>query len=302
MRTSLRRLIVVRISGGLGNQLFQYACARSLAKENKAGIVLDISGYQDYRLHKYCLDKYRISICGCIRSRLVSAILRKLLVWMEATISRNSIFKDLVVTIDDERDSRLFGCFSRTRIISLDGYFQSSVFFESAREVLIKELGKPKTLEQETRKIAKDISESNAVSVHIRRGDYLSDSNANAIHGVCTYGYYRRAYRIIKERDPSISVFIFSDDIEWCKDNVQDVLSDHAGCIRFIEHTDSNTNHDDLYLMSLCKHNILANSTFSWWGAWLGNKVSRIVVAPNEWFAAAEKKDEHPGLKEWLRV
>lgn len=123
------------------------------------------------------------------------------------------------------------------------------------------------------------IKSCNAVSLHIRRGDYISNATTNTIHGTCNLDYYKRAVEYIKKNSVSPIFFIFSDDIDWVKDNLH-LNEKHY----YIDWNNADTNYEDMRLMSLCKHNVIANSSFSWWGAWLNNNPKKIVIAPQKWF------------------
>jgi len=126
---------------------------------------------------------------------------------------------------------------------------------------------------------AERISAVNAVCVHIRRGDYVSNPTTNQFHGNCSLEYYRPAMGImaLKVEDPNY--FIFSDDPEWASDSLKG-----ASSMTTVDHNKADRNYEDLRLMSLCKHHIIANSTFSWWGAWLCKYTGKIVIAPRRWF------------------
>jgi hypothetical protein len=128
--------------------------------------------------------------------------------------------------------------------------------------------------------IAQEIAVVNSVSLHIRRGDYASNPKTLSTHGTCSLAYYKEAIRKIIERVESPHLFVFSDDIDWARDNLNIDLP-----IRYVDHNRDSESFNDMRLMSLCRHHIIANSSFSWWGAWLNPHEDKIVVAPNNWFA-----------------
>jgi hypothetical protein len=128
--------------------------------------------------------------------------------------------------------------------------------------------------------LVEQISKVNAVSLHVRRGDYVQNAKTNANHGVCSLDYYRAAIQNILERVEAPSFFIFSDDIPWVKEHL--VLD--IPC-RYVDHNQGVESYNDMRLMSLCRHHIIANSSFSWWGAWLNPDPQKIVIAPQKWFA-----------------
>ena len=122
-----------------------------------------------------------------------------------------------------------------------------------------------------------------AVSLHVRRGDYVSDPKTKAILGVCSLDYYRAAIAHIAERIESPAFFVFSDDIAWAKANLEIPFP-----CEYVDHNQGQQSYNDMHLMSLCKHHIIANSSFSWWGAWLNPRKDKIVIAPENWFANNE--------------
>ncbi len=120
---------------------------------------------------------------------------------------------------------------------------------------------------------------ANTVSLHIRRGDYVSNPHTNSIHGTCSLQYYQQALQLIEQKYPKLNLFVFSDDPEWTQAHIQ---SSHP--MVFVNHNGSETAHEDLHLMSLCQHNIIANSSFSWWAAWLNQYPDKIICYPDPWF------------------
>jgi hypothetical protein len=156
-----------------------------------------------------------------------------------------------------------------------DGYWQNEKYFVDIREELLETFKIADTPSEPCSSYMDMIKRKNAVSIHIRRGDYAENPKVKKIHGVLSRDYYTEAIRLIKQQKPEPVFFFFSDDIEWCKLNLPE-----SGV--FVENT---SDLEDLYLMSLCKNNIIANSSFSWWGAWLNEDPEKIVVAPRQWFA-----------------
>ena len=124
------------------------------------------------------------------------------------------------------------------------------------------------------------IADSNSVSIHIRRGDYVADPTMYTSHGTCDIDYYNRCVESLTEKVKDTSFFVFSDDPQWSRDSLK--LQYPA---IFVDHNDMEHGYEDMRLMSQCKHNIIANSSFSWWGAWLNNNENKIVLAPEKWFA-----------------
>ena len=145
--------------------------------------------------------------------------------------------------------------------------------------------------------IAAQIPAVNAVSLHIRRGDYVSDAKAAATHGLCSIDYYQEAIRYISSKTPDPHFFIFSDDIEWAKENL------HIDCHhQYINQNHGSESYNDMRLMSMCRHHIIANSSFSWWGAWLNPSSNKLIITPNNWFARNEKPTSDLIPSTWIAI
>lgn len=175
------------------------------------------------------------------------------------------------------------------------GCFQSYKYFEEYRELILQEFNfSMKSLSEKTKELADVINRCESVCIHVRRGDYLNGYYYELLGKVCNKDYYKRAVEIIKENVNNPCFFVFSDDLDYVKANLK---MENAVSVSFNRYNDS---WQDMYLMSICKHNIIANSTFSWWGAWLNKNPNKIVVAPNRWFA--DKTDDEIIPTGWLRI
>ena len=287
-------MIISRLIGGLGNQMFQYAAGRSLAVANNCELKLDISGFENYTLHNgYELDVFNIK-AGIANSKEVSR-----LVSTQSRLMR-FIYKKLRL----KRNTHLLengfafnsNFFDVKPPIYIDGYWQSYKYFESIEPQLRQEFSLKSPLSELNLKISKKISSVNAVSVHVRRGDYVSNKQTNSVHGVCSLDYYRAAIQSIIGRVENPVFFIFSDDIAWVKDN----LAISSGAV-YVDHNSGRQSYNDMYLMSLCQHHIIANSSFSWWGAWLGSNPNKIVISPKQWFINDTITDDLIP-KSWVRL
>jgi hypothetical protein len=178
----------------------------------------------------------------------------------------------------------------------LDGYFQSEKYFVEMKEILRDEFSLVDQLPKKYSLLDEKIKSINSVAIHVRRGDYLSNKDTLRIHGVCSIDYYTNAINLIKERVSDPIFYIFSDDINWVKNNLD--LPENS------EFIDGNENRPeiDLTLMMSCKHFIIANSSFSWWGAWLSSFESKVVIAPTPWFDDANYVAEDIYSKQWIRL
>ena len=175
------------------------------------------------------------------------------------------------------------------------GYFQSYKYFENCSSIIRKEFQfSLDTMSERTRNVARIIDKCNSVSVHVRRGDYLNGYYYELLGKVCDMNYYKRAIDIMRRKVLDPHFFVFSDDPDFISDSFE------LGDMEFISFNRGKDSWQDMYLMSRCKHNIIANSTFSWWGAWLNNNSNKIVIAPDRWFA--DKMDDEIIPPEWLRI
>jgi len=268
-------MIIVKIIGGLGNQMFQYAYAKSL-QERGNNVKIDLSAFETYILHGgYQLDKYNIDLECTIneenniyyQNSLLNKVLKKLKFYKDKTIQEQSLLydKSLLNVKDDNY---------------INGYFQSEKYFKNIRDSLIEQFTIKQGVSDYTNKIKAAILDSkNSCSIHIRRGDFTSPTNSK-IHGTCDLEYYKKAINFVNNKFDSVKYFIFSDDINWCKENLK--LDNSI----YLDSEEKRIPHEDIYLMSLCNHNIIANSSFSWWGAWLNKNDEKIVIAPKRWFAS----------------
>ncbi len=286
----------VKIHYGLGNQLFQYAFAKSLSIHKGEAVKLDHSFFSSSNYidgdspRTYKLDLYDISLKtasdeetlhfrkpGFFRRRINTAV--ELI-----TPQYSSLYRE-----------RSFGfephAFSMKRAKYYHGYWQDEAYFKNIRSILLEELTLKTVPPIEYSKKLSELSNCNSVCVHVRRGDYLTSNFAFSTIGVLDVGYYRQAMDLIKKRTNSPIFYIFSDDILWCKENFGNEKN-----ILFIDPTIYGLDHEDLRLMSKCKHHIIANSSFSWWGAWLANKIDQMVVAPANWYKSGQLRNLPP---EW---
>lgn len=269
-------MIIVNLKGGTGNQLFQYALARHLALKNNDTLKLDIDGlaranitgdiYRPFALKAFNIVKEVASPDEVQQLKYPYGIISKAWRWFRFKILRrtNIFFDAQVLTwIGD---------------IYLDGYWQSPLYFEEIRNILLQELTLAEPLSQAAAMYAKQIKASNAVSLHVRRGDYIKNPRVQKEFGICTEAYYEKAITHITAQVTNPTYFVFSDDIKWVRNNL--LLGEQVVYVKDQNLTDT----EELFLMSLCKHNIIANSSFSWWGAWLNQNNAKIVIAPTPWF------------------
>lgn len=284
-------MIAIELIGGLGNQMFQYAAAKALALHHNEDILIDKRLFASYELHNYSLNHFNIKALFLEEKIVFNPSFSDR---VKAVISGKKIFKKY-----QEDDLSYDESFFKTphRNIYLKGYFQSEKYFIRYEDQIRKEFEITAPLKQQTFDMLNVIGSVNSVSLHIRRGDYVTNSEANAVHGTCDLNYYHRAIDSINKKIENAVFFIFSDDIDWAKQNLKTINKTY-----FVDFNDASTNYEDIKLMSNCKHNIIANSSFSWWGAWLNLNKGKIVIAPKKWFNtdAHNSKDILP--ESWLKI
>jgi hypothetical protein len=277
-------MVIVKLMGGLGNQLFQYAAARRIAFINNVPLKLDISGFEVYKLHKYSLRAFNIQEMFASAEEINAlkheeqGLIKVLLT--KTKKGRHSLDVPYVKEKHFQFDPDIL---KLKAPVYLDGYWQSEKYFKDIEDIIRREFTVKARSDEKNEKMAGEIAAASAVSLHIRRMDYITDKNTNQILGTCSMDYYSRAIEKILKKVANPHFFVFSDDAEWIMENMKiDALS------TFVIHNGPDKNYEDLRLMSLCKHNVIANSTFSWWGSWLNSNPEKIVYCPSQWFKAKE--------------
>jgi hypothetical protein len=253
-----QKIITVRLRGGLGNQMFQYAYGRKVSLRDMAALKLDKS--------------------------LLQRRLRQILI---GTTPREYELGEFNIKAELTK---------RANKNYLDGFWQSEKYFKDIRNILLKDF----TLKKKTPnflKIKKLIVEGNSVSVHIRRGDYVKRAVTRKYHGILDLSYYYEAVKLIGDKIKKIHIFVFSDDPVWVKENFKTEYP-----VTYVSGNFRLTNPEELILMSLSSHSIIANSSFSWWGAWLNKNPHKIIIAPKRWFKAKVKGDNDIVPKGWVKI
>lgn len=292
-------MIVVRVQGGLGNQMFQFACGRALAQQRCDDLSLDLTAYRCYRLHAFGLRGFRCAIVEApsyLRAAgRLSSISRRL------GISPSWYFRLLGMRrICEEGDLRYQPrLFEVPGSAYLDGYWQSARYFEGRDEVIREDFSLVRPLADQLRDRRERLSVGHGmtVSLHVRRGDYVTDKSANTVHGTLDEDYYQRAVDyLVRILGRAFRLVVFSDDIAWARDN----LRLHSS-MTYVE-ADVRFPQVDMQLMASCDHHIIANSSFSWWGAWLNPSPTKIVVAPARWFRSPSLCADDICPADWIRV
>jgi hypothetical protein len=291
--------------GGLGNQMFQYAAGRSLANRHNARLKLDVSflesdqkGVSARRAYEMkhlniCADiatpREVAEITGCGNNRIETMLVR---------IRQSTGLVTLKPNVFFERHFHFDKAFlAAPDNTYLEGYWQSEKYFKDIETIILREFFVKIKPDSINKQIADTIGSVNAISLHIRRADYVTSMTTNETHGTCSTEYYLRAADMIARQVSSPHFFVFSDDPIWVKENI---MLDHP--MTFVTNNKDDRNYEDLRLMTICRHHIIANSTFSWWGAWLCLNPKKIVIAPKVWFRkfVGDTRDLIPNS--WIRI
>ena len=296
-------MIVSNLIGGLGNQMFQYACGRALSLGLGQDAKVFLGDFAGYRRH----NGFSLSVAfkGDFQVAGLDE-LRTLVGWRAAPLARKALRHPALASlrgasfIVDPEDRLLHTLRQSTpqRGAFLSGYWQSERYFGAHAAQIRQDLRWRQPLVGANERIADLIRGARSASVHVRRGDYVNNAKALATHGVCPIGYYQRGASALAEDGQSRRWFVFSDDSAWAQEHLAPLL---AGEVHVVDHNQGADSHFDMQLMSRCDDHIIANSSFSWWGAWLSTAQDKRVVAPKQWFAKpVDTADRCP--PSWLRL
>jgi hypothetical protein len=289
-------VIAVSLRGGLGNQLFEYAAGRSLALRHGAELVLDLSELaaattpRTYALEPFGLPARTVADVRSYEPAPAGSSLRvRLGAWRHGRGSTLTVLRQKGFAFQDE----YFAAPDDTHLV---GYWQSERYFAEYAHVIREELARTPRADGPAARALAEVSAAGAasVSVHVRRGDYVADAATNRYHGTLEAEWYRAALAAVEERTGPLRAFVFSDDLNWCRRHL--CLSCPVGYV------DAGSPADDLLAMSRCVHHVVANSSFSWWGAWLGEGLDSVVVAPRRWVRDESIDTRYVVPERWLRL
>ena len=280
-------MIIIRLKGGLGNQMFQYAFGRLLAVKNNAEVKFEFSGDKKDTRREYKLDKFNTSVqfAGPDEAKnlqypfgIVSRVIEKV---------KTIVLKRYNIGYEPGLLGRKNGY--------LEGYWQSYKYLEPIKDILAKELALKEPVDQKHKTILEKMRDTNSVCVQVRRGDYVTDPKTSLEHRTFGLEYYDKAFEFLKKKVANPILFVFSDDIEWCKNNLKPDLpvffSDPAM-----------PDYEDFALAVRCKHDIIANSSFGFWAAWLNDNPGKIVIAPKKWNNKHQKEHDNLLPPEWIKI
>lgn len=293
-------MIVVKLQGGLGNQMFQYAAGKALSEHSGKELKIDLSYLEQNKkqIEVFVSRPYELKLFPNIREdagnfstqnigkafRLFTFLRKKKLldVFTESTMAYEPSFFRL-----------------KTPVL-IDGFFQNEQYFLPFKSAILHAFQFPSLSGKDPNNlILQDISHTMSVAVHVRRGDYLNNLILQH-HGLCSKEYYTAAIERINKQYPGAKFYFFSDDIAWVKKELQQLVV-HSF---LVEGNEGRNAWKDMLLMSKCKHQIIANSSFSWWGAWLNTNTEKTVIAPEHWFANKVLQDQTKDIcpSSWIRI
>lgn len=294
-------MIFLKINGGLGNQLFQYALGRKLAHKHKTELKLDISNYKNDIKRKYLLNNFNI--------KENFASLEEINYYKRMN---GKLYLKLFETFKPYRYKKYINQFKNPLLkilqfhfnpkvlelgpdVYLDGYWQSEKYFKNITDILKEEFKIKRNIPID-KTILNQIKQKDTIALHIRRGDYVEDENTKKTHGFIGLNYYQKAIKYILTKIEYPHFFLFTDDVEWA--------SCHFSYIPNINIVSKYTNNDieDFIFLQNCNHYIIANSTFSWWGAWLSNCKNKIVIAPKNWLKDKRYKTKDIIPERWIKI
>lgn len=298
--TILGKKHIIFLQGGLGNQLFQYAFY--LAKKEKGENVVCDGTLLQISVQHNGFELKSIFNLGDVESSTNKLLLRIVCRFIinkkfkqKGTVLKFLSFCGLELVIDTISFVYKINLSHSKHRIWYFGYWQTEKYFIHIRPQLLDTFRFDESkLSDQTLVMKNQMQYSNSVSLHVRRGDYLSVQNKKLYEGICTLDYYERAIAIMREKVKRAVFYVFSDDMDWVKQNLK---VPNAIFIDWNRQTDS---WQDMYLMSQCKHNIIANSTFSWWGAWLNTNSEKIVVSPSKFVNSSMLSDIIP--ESWIKL
>jgi hypothetical protein len=291
-------MIITKLIGGLGNQLFQYSLGKSLAVKKNTELKLDISGFEKYKLHAYSLNHFNITENIATEKEIAKFQKykrkpgKKWFLYNKLITDEKKYYTERQFHFDEEIFNISDNCY-------IDGYWQTEKYFKNIEKIIRKECTVKSPISGKNAEIMKKIQSGNSVSMHIRRGDYASNPATNDYFGTFGPEYYKKAMTIIAEKRQNPHLFVFSDDHEWVKKNI--ILPYPT---TYVDHNGADKNYEDLRLMSLCDHFVISNSSFSWWGAWLSKNPNKIVIGPKKWFNKVKPNIKTDDImpEEWIRI
>lgn len=287
-------MLIARITGGIGNQLFQYAFVRSLSKKLNQKYKLDLSWYRNYHKYedtkdpnaatqrKYLLDKFNVK--ENILNPLYLSISYRINNYSKLNrVKEYPLLNHFTYSTITESEFDI-NKIQNLKNVYLSGFWQKDSLFEEYSYLIREEFNIKNKLSDQNNSFLNKIIQSNSIAIHIRRGDLLSRPAAVAEQPYSTDKYYFDGVKLMKERLKNPELFVFSDDIDWVNNSFKFDLP-----TTFV--SNDGPDYEHFKLMCNCKHQIIANSTFSWWAAWLNNYQEKIIISPKWWYRDPDKNE-----------
>jgi len=293
-------MVIAQITGGLGNQLFQYAAAKSLSLHHNVPLLLEISSFHREELPDLEVPRnFELFHFNGITEEIISPQEIDSLINVRKGIALPKLiipaYKKSVYTEPFYHHDKNF--FKSKKNVFLKGGWQSEKYFKPHENEIRNNLHLKSALVERVIEKANALKIENSVAVHVRRGDYLRKKIIHEWHGVMEKDYYAKAFDTLDSKTKNLKVYYFTDDTDWVSKNL---LPLQRGEI--VSGNIAQTHYEDLYLMSHCRNNIIANSSFSWWGAWLNSYHDKIIIAPKKWFDKGFKDTQDVIPSEWIRI
>jgi hypothetical protein len=290
-------MIVSRIDGGLGNQMFQYAYGLYLARKHKTELVLDLGSYASRPQHGYSLDHFNI------QARVADqGVHRRLpLRYRPDSVPRRFLPDCLNPAVLSRVKEVPFGF--RPHYLEahdksyLVGYWQSEKFFPGMRDTLVEHFTPRNKLSKASLRVIDRMHQFPSIALHIRRGDYLNSPYAAQLYEQVSRDYYQACINQWMGRMLNVRVFVFSNDLDWCRENLQ-----LPARTQFVNHSTSQNAFEDMIMMSHADCCVTANSTFSWWAAYLNERADKTVFVPRQWFRPGTLDASNIACSDWLAV
>lgn len=296
-------MIIVNISGGLGNQMFQYAFGKVISIEMNKVVHFSIDSLSSYdSIRRFDLEDAFKLIVTRAHPQDISEVLnswrslpriRRILARLDNNFLRGPhFFTEKNIHLSNPATS-----IGQSNAY-LHGYWQSEDFFSAHKSIIREAFQFRSGASIENQKIMMSIRLGLSIGMHVRRGDYVTNSKTNAMHGVLDVKYYFSAIASLRQRLPTARIFIFTDDPDWVCTHMLDKI-ENSECVNI---NSGRNSFRDMQLMAMCDHNIVANSSFSWWSAWLNSNPQKIVIAPQRWFSNQLLSDTFLVPSEWERI
>lgn len=291
-------MIVVRLTGGLGNQMFQYAAGAALAARHGVELYLDLSWFPTQTLRQYELGVFSLPAKQA-PDRILEKIVSPRFSMILGLAKRLGLSLPFIPLFKEPHFHYFQGMKSVTPPALIVGSWQSEKYFQEIANEVRSFFSFSNLADEPNKRMLDIINQADAaVSIHIRRGDYVSNSYTNQEHGTCSPTYYEKCIQSIASRVESPHFFVFSDDPDWVRGNFN--TSPHP--MTPVDINDETSGHLDMMLMSACDHHVIANSSFSWWGAWLNPSSDKIVYAPARWFRNSSHNTNDIIPESWTKI